>query len=238
MKKMVKKEISNESPKRHNGKYVYDYLREEILTLKLRPNTQLDETSLAERFNVSRSPVRDALARLVAEGLAITLPNRTTLIRPFNFQDFPKYIDALNLIQRAITRLAAAHCTKDDEKKLQELNLMYIQSAKDSKFELMLEYNKLFHLEIAAIGRNPFLTEYYSRLLEEGQRLYYLHFDQLIKSSSLLDLENDHINIIIAISQNDLDAAEKEAHIHTLLFRDRFIEHMKNNLLDQISIDN
>jgi len=235
MNSLVKKETDGVK-KRHNGKYVYDQLREEILTLKLRPNTQLDEISLAERFEVSRSPVRDALARLVAEGLAMTLPNRTTIVRPFNLQDFSKYISALDLLQRAVTRLAAANCTEDDIQRIKDVDIVYVQAARGGNYQLMLEKNKQLHLEIAKAGRNPFLIEYYERLLEEGQRLFYLHFDHLAKSTSFNNLESDHLSLIEAIANKELDKAESEAHAHTLLFRDRFMEHMKENLIDEISV--
>lgn len=222
--------------KRHNGKYVYDQLRQEILTLQLKPNTQLDEISLAERFDVSRSPVRDALARLVAEGLAMTLPNRTTIVRPFNLQDFSKYISALDLLQRAVTRLAAANCTEQDIQIIQERDREYIQAAQEGNYQRMLEQNKLLHLDIAKAGRNSYLIEYYERLLEEGQRLFYLHFDYLVKSMELKNLEHDHMQLIYAISTKNMDLAEQEAHTHTLLFRDRFLEYMKENPINSISV--
>lgn len=227
---------TNAVKKRHNGKYVYDQLREEILTLQLKPSTQLDETSLAERFEVSRSPVRDALARLVTEGLAMTLLNRTTIVRPFNLQDFPKYISALDLLQRAVTRLAAANRTEEDIKRIREVDAIYVQAAKEGNYKLMLDQNRQLHIEIAQAGKNPFLVEYYERLLEEGQRLFYLHFDYLTRSTSFQNLENDHLKLIEAIAQQDMDVAENEAHTHTLLFRDRFMDHMKENLIDEINV--
>ena len=69
--------------RRHGGRYVYEELRKQILTLKLKPGVQLDEISLAAQFGLSRSPVRDAIARLSSEGLVTILPNRTTLVTPF-----------------------------------------------------------------------------------------------------------------------------------------------------------
>ena len=66
-------------PKRAKGtgvKFAYDTLRDEILTLELQPGAVLDETSLAERFAMSRSPVREALIRLAGDDLVVTLSNR------------------------------------------------------------------------------------------------------------------------------------------------------------------
>ncbi len=72
---MMGKEQETESGgRRHGGRYIYEELRRQILTLKLKPGVQLDEVSLAAQFGLSRSPVRDALARLVTEGLVTILP--------------------------------------------------------------------------------------------------------------------------------------------------------------------
>ena len=59
---------------------VYESLRNEILSLALPPGQLLDETTLAERFNMSRAPVREALIRLGSDELVVTLSNRSTIV--------------------------------------------------------------------------------------------------------------------------------------------------------------
>src|SRR5579863_1494663 len=93
---------------------VYVTLRNEILTMKLAPGTHLDELGVAERFDVSRSPVREALVRLSAEGLVTILPNRGNIVTPMDFGRVPEFLDALDLLQRVTTRLAALHRTAHD----------------------------------------------------------------------------------------------------------------------------
>ncbi len=221
--------------KRHGGRYIYEELRKQILTLQLKPGAQLDEVSLAAQFGVSRSPVRDALARLITEGLVTILPNRTTLVTPFEIEEFPKYIAALDLTQRAVTRLAAINRTDQDLMRIRATNAAYIQALASGNFQEMSERNKAFHLEIARAGRNPYLTSYYEKLLGEGQRLLHLHFDFIV-SSQMTRPDEDHDKIIEAIANRRADEAEAASHEHTLLFRDRFLEFMKQNLTKNISI--
>ena len=224
------------SVKKHGGRFIYEELRKQILTLQLRPGVQLDEVSLAAQFGVSRSPVRDALARLISEGLVTILPNRTTLVTPFEIEEFPNYIAALDLTQRAVTRLAALHRTEGDIRRIREANSAYIGALESGNFQAMSETNKAFHMEIAKAGHNPYLTSYYERLLGEGQRLLHLHFDFIVSSANLTSPESDHDEIIEALVLRDADAAEKASHEHTLLFRDRFLEFMKQNLTKSISV--
>ena len=224
------------SGRRHGGRFIYEELRKQILTLQLKPGVQLDEVSLAAQFGVSRSPVRDALARLISEGLVTILPNRTMLVTPFEIEEFPKYIAALDLTQRAVTRLAAINRTEEDLASIREANVAYIRALTSGNFQEMSERNKAFHMVIARAGKNPYLTSYYEKLLGEGQRLLHLHFDYIVSSESLTKPEVDHDEIIEAIANRQADAAEKASHEHTLLFRNRFLDFMRQNLTKNISI--
>ena len=65
--------------------HVYETLRNEIIELKLAPGSPIDETELSERFAMSRTPIREALVRLAAEGLITALTNRTTIVSNIDF---------------------------------------------------------------------------------------------------------------------------------------------------------
>ncbi|WP_084596143.1 GntR family transcriptional regulator [Pseudomonas massiliensis] len=233
---MAEKKELDTGVRRHGGRYIYDELRKQILTLKLKPGEQLDEISLAAQFGLSRSPVRDALARLTAEGLVTILPNRTTLVTPFEIENFPNYISALDLLQRAVSRLAATQHRPEDLLAIRRADDAYLEAVTSGDFQAMSELNKRFHLAIAQAGRNPYLVSAYERLLGEGQRLLHLHFDHVISSASTHRLGRDHDEIIGFIAARDADAAEKAAHEHTMLFQRRFLEYMHQNLTASISI--
>ncbi|MCY1448417.1 phosphonate utilization associated transcriptional regulator [compost metagenome] len=155
---------------------------------------------------------------------------------PFEIEEFPNYIAALDLTQRAVTRLAAINRTEADLECIRRVNAAYVKALGQGDFQEMSERNKAFHMEIAKAGRNPYLTRYYEKLLGEGQRLLHLHFDFIVSSASLTKADQDHDEIIEAIAQRQADVAEYASHEHTLLFRDRFLEFMKQNLTKHISI--
>ncbi|AXA66836.1 GntR family transcriptional regulator [Pseudomonas oryzihabitans] len=225
---------STVAARRHGGRYIYEELRRQILTLQLRPGMPLDETSLATQFGLSRSPVRDALARLASEGLVTILPNRTLLVTPFEIEEFPNYISALDLLQRAVTRLAALRRSEDELQQIKLTDQKYLRAVEDRDYEQMSELNKAFHLQIAKAGKNPYLTNSYERLLGEGQRLLHLHFDYIINSENSIRLGRDHDRIIAAIVNRDAKEAEDAAHEHTMLFQRRFLDFMQQNLTAKI----
>ncbi len=78
--------LTNERKRGSGVKMVYDLLRDEILDLVLSPGSPIDEVQLAERFKMSRTPIREALVRLAGEGLIDTLPNRSTMVSNIDFQ--------------------------------------------------------------------------------------------------------------------------------------------------------
>ncbi|SIT38426.1 Transcriptional regulator, GntR family [Paraburkholderia ribeironis] len=222
--------------RRHGGRYIYEELRKQILTLKLKPGAPLDEVSLAAQFGLSRSPVRDALARLISEGLVTILPNRTTLVTPFEIEEFPKYVSALDLIQRAVTRLAALHRTEADLARIRKADDTYMQAVDSGDFNAMSETNKALHMAIAHAANNPYFVGYYERLLGEGQRLLHLHFDFTVTSPTAAKLGRDHADMIDAIARKDAEAAERLAHEHTMLFQKRFLDYMRQNMTESMAI--
>lgn len=222
--------------RRHGGRYIYEELRKQILTLQLKPGAPLDEVSLAAQFGLSRSPVRDALARLISEGLVTILPNRTTLVTPFEIEEFPKYISALDLIQRAVTRLAALHRSEAELARIRKADDVYMQAVESGDFQAMSETNKALHMAIAHAANNPYFVGYYERLLGEGQRLLHLHFDFTVTSPTASKLGRDHADLIDAIARKDADAAEKLAHEHTMLFQKRFLDYMRQNMTESMAV--
>src|SRR5262249_12589979 len=104
-------------PERKRGagvKIVYDKLRGEILDLILPPGSAIDEAQLSERFRMSRTPIREALVRLAGDGLVDALPNRSTVVSNIDFLNMHAYFDALVLMYRVTTKLAAQHRRLED----------------------------------------------------------------------------------------------------------------------------
>ncbi|SAL45371.1 GntR family transcriptional regulator [Caballeronia cordobensis] len=221
---------------------VYVTLRNEILTMKLAPGTHLDEQGVAERFGVSRSPVREALVRLSAEGLVNILPNRGNVVAPMDFGRVPEFLDALDLLQRVTTRLAALHRTDDDIQTIRIAAKTYEKAAaasikKRNSLE-MIEKNYEFHMAVARAGKNVYFADIYRRLLEEGRRMLNLHFQfQTLANMSSEQMASDHTDMVAAIEAGDADWAEATAHQHAVQFKGRFMQFLDRNLTAQMPVN-
>jgi DNA-binding GntR family transcriptional regulator len=218
------------------ARIAYEAIREEILSLVMEPGQALDETLLADRFGMSRSPIREALIRLAGEGLVVMLPNRSTIVAPIDVQSFPKYVEALDLAQRMNTRLAAELRSDADLKLIAKRQKEFESAVKTGNHLAMSEANKRFHMAIAAAGRNPFLAAFYERLLDQGRRMLHLHFDFLDRGHDGYLLTDEHAEMLEAIRARDVDRADALAHSHTRQFRDQFLRFMQQSYLNDVPL--
>ena len=140
---------------------VYEELKRDILDMTLAPGHQLDETRLSARFSLSRTPVREALVRLTSEGLVTTLPNRNTIVAVIDFASVPMYLDALTLMYRVTTRLAAQRRASADIDEMQRWQDSFAKAVDAGDAVAMITTNREFHLAIARAGGNPYFTEFF-----------------------------------------------------------------------------
>lgn len=200
--------------KRGSGvKLAYDVLRDEILDLVLAPGSAIDEVQLAERFNMSRTPIREALVRLAAEGLIHTLPNRSTMVAPIDFLNMHAYFDALVLMYRVTTKLASQHHDAADLEAIREKQHHFAAAVQAQDALAMIATNAEFHLAISEAGKNSYFTSLFKRLLDEGRRilrLYYQSYNDRLPQRFV----QEHEDIITAIEQRQPDRAEHLAREH------------------------
>ncbi|MGC2963749.1 DNA-binding GntR family transcriptional regulator [Paraburkholderia sp. GV068] len=222
----------NDDDRRGKGpssKAVYETLHDEILNLVQRPGRLLDEATLAERFKLSRSPIREALIRLVGDGLAAVLPNRSTIVSPIELEAFPKYVEALGIAHRLNCRLAAENRSNDDLDAMVAANEYLRNSIETEDYLLVSAANKACNMAVARAGRNPYLAAFYERLLDERRRMFNLHIEHLGKAHLANQLYQQHDLMLKAIRSGEPDLADNLAFDQTRQFRESFLEFMRRD---------
>ncbi len=152
---------------------VYDQLKAEIITGALKPGHCFSETELARRFNVSRTPIREACTLLEKEGLLRSIPYRGYLIPPITFEDLQKLYQVQLIVESACAELAA--CTVDPERLnvLEQLcRASYTFEDRRSYFEF-IRANFRFHALIAEATGNDLLVEIVLDVENKLQRFFY-----------------------------------------------------------------
>jgi len=214
---------------------VYKKVREDILRLNLAPGELLDETRISKEFKLSRSPIREAMVRLSSEGLIRTLPNKSTIVAPLNIEEFSGYIDALDLVQRVTTRLAARLRTSEQLEAIRQQQAAFSRAVMAHDPLAMIERNHDFHVAISDASQNRYLSEFNSRLLDEGRRylrLYFRSFNDTLPP----ELNDEHHQIIHAIEQRDEERAEVLAHEHSMQVSERFLSYLSRRQTADLSV--
>lgn len=214
---------------------VFQNLRKDILTLALRPGSPLDETTLAKKFKTSRSPIREALIRLAGDGLVLMLPNRSTLVAPFDLLLIPKYLDALSLLQRTTHHLAALQRNDEQIEKIKAAQIYFLETVKDNDPSTTIEANLDFHLAISEAACNPYFTAAYKRLLNEGMRMQHLHLEYMGWAPEEPGVM-EHQEMISAIEKRDGALTEQLAMSHAEQFDHHFIRFLSQKLSEHIKI--
>lgn len=212
---------------------VYDYLQDMILSLQIKPGEKIEEARLAEICGVSRTPVREALFRLSAEGLVVLLPNRVTQVAPLDISTVHDYLESIDLVQRAVNRWASQRRDESDLKTIGHRAKAFEDASRNQDLKNMILSNREFHKAIAAASKNALLAESYHRLLDVGMRVARFTLNrpssgETRQTSQFVDeTVADHSEMIDAITRGDADEAERLAVLHTERTRQRFQDYLK-----------
>lgn len=142
----------------------YTALRTDILTRVAKPGEPLVERSLAMRYGVSRTPVRDTLHRLAQEYLVELHPGHSAHVRQLGIKDFADIFEARLALEPAAARLAATRDVSEALAALREqfLRLRLINSRR--ALDAHVRLGEALHDFIAEAAGNPFLADAYRRL--------------------------------------------------------------------------
>lgn len=221
--------------------HVYEALRAEILSLRLAPGEVIDDSALGRRLGVSRTPIREALARLAGDGLVVLSPNRGVQVAEVNLMEMPRFAETLSLLQRAVLRLAALRRSSADLVRIDEAYGAFVKAAEiGTPLELTLS-NRAFHVAIADATHNRYLAESYSRLLDEGVRMLSVPFAYDPDPSDSVSahtqrVRDEHLEMIEVIRAGDAERAEALGAEHTELFRSRFLAYLGEDRLREMRV--
>jgi len=191
-------------------------LREDILTKKYAKGYKLTEQLLCDAYNVSRTPVREALRQLEREGMVETIPNRGAFVLDFSDQDMRDMFDLRKSYEIQAVKWAIERITDEELDALEEtFEFMEFYTQKND-IEKMLNINTNFHQLIYTASRN--------KMLQNILSLYQLyikhsHINKHYNDKYLPALLAEHRQIFDAFKIKDTDLAVSAT-----------IEHMDNSI--------
>lgn len=209
-------------PSRSSAAGAYELLLSEIETGGLPSGTRLREAALAQRFKISRTPVREALKLLEARGLVVHEPHHGAVVASLDYGQITELYFMRELLEGNAARLAAIHATATEIDVLRDMVL------RDRKIvaepQRLADTNRVFHRQIRNSARNRFLGEMLENLRLSLALLPGTTLSAPDRGAASLD---EHQAIVDRIAERDADAAEEAARRHIRnAFRAR-IEHFQ-----------
>jgi GntR family transcriptional regulator, rspAB operon transcriptional repressor len=183
---------------------IYRSLRAEILNCSLRPGIELRENDLADRFSVSKSPVRDALLRLESDRLVVVLPRRGYRVMPISIADARELLEFRIVIETSCARAAAQHATKEQLAELDRFRDFGAGLGEDE----FVEYNHDFHRAVTRLSGNRRMADISRGLVEEYERLVRVSMS-MVPARDWRGLVAEHCAIIDALQARDGRRAAK-----------------------------
>ena len=190
----------------------YDAIRRAIVRLDLPPSSLIDETALSQRLGLGRTPIREALQRLMHEGLVAVFPRRGMIVAPLSLMDLQNLAQARLIWEPNIARLAARTGTMDAWRALDEaLAETPTTFTTVDETERAADVDRHFHLGIAQATGNPLLVELVERHQRRNARLAFF----FLRRGLYDPMTAQHHAILAALRAGDGDraAALMEEHI-------------------------
>jgi GntR family transcriptional regulator, rspAB operon transcriptional repressor len=190
---------------------VYQAIRDAILTCEFQPGQELREQILAERYRVSRSPIRDSLLRLEQERLVTVLPRQGYRVNPISMSDVEDILGLRLLIEPACAAAAAA--ARSDETALRALDRFRGFTGGEHTESDFIRYNKSFHRAIIDLSGNARMATIARDLDEQFQRLALLTLDA-VTDEDVRYASAEHDAIIDALQAHDADQTARLSYEH------------------------
>ncbi|WP_412551129.1 GntR family transcriptional regulator [Shimia sp. MIT910701] len=186
-------------------------LTEEIAAGELAPGTRLDEVRLAARFDASRTPVREALGRLAAQGILIQGEKRGVFVAEYSREELAQIFEAMHEIEAACARMAAQRLSLLSRTEIETAQADCVSAAEKGDRADYLRANEAFHQAIYRATGNPYFAEIAS---EFRQRTGPFRAKKFATKEDLIVSAQNHEALINDIFSEDSGVASNSMRTH------------------------
>jgi DNA-binding GntR family transcriptional regulator len=202
---------------------IYKELTQDIVTCKLAPGRSISELEMCTRYDASRTPVREACRRLGDESLMQMIPFRGYSITPLTIEEYRNLHELQSIVEPAAAALAAERATQEQIKEIDGWATYEYNVGQKNSYYTFLEWNKNFHICIAAASRNQSLLEIVTNAQTRLMRYYYL---VIVMDSYGPQLVAEHRELVRALRSGNAELA-----------RARASEHLENTVKRSMKVD-
>lgn len=196
-------------------------IEREIFTGVLRPGTRLDEESLAARFGLSRTPVREAILQLVYSGLVVKKPRQGAVVAPLDLHRMVQMFEVMSDVEGLCARYAARRMSPEEKSRLSAMVAEAESLCRARDLDGYYAVNRAFHDAVYDGSHNEVLKEMARSLFARlaPYRRYQLNHPGRVDGSLA-----EHAEVVAAIQAADPDRAQAVMRKHVTIQADIFAE--------------
>lgn len=209
----------------------YKAIIKKIICLEYPPNMHLEESRLMEDLSIGRTPIREALVRLLGERMVESHPNKGVIVKPITLQNTKAMFESMAIFEFGIVDTALKKNCTPYISSMREANRQCQKAIKTNDMFGLVEANHSFHLNFAKCSQNEFLIQAVNDVRSEAKRLSYLSYDNVIDPDQ--PLENHYETVVSEHNEmTDCIVIKDETRLKELItnhidtFRERVIRFM------------
>lgn len=180
-------------------------IRNAIINGQLKPGTRIAEPELAEKFGISRTPIREAFRQLETEGFISVIPRKGAIVASFSAQDVSNFYDLKMILEGYAARLATMTLTESEIDRMETVNRQMTAASGKKDLRRVLDLHNEFHDTFLRAAGNDRLHQIVQSMVAQFQR-YRLILAMPGKVEGAID---QHVEIIDAFRRRDPSLAEK-----------------------------
>jgi len=189
----------------------YEQLRDAITFGELNPGEKLVEVDICEKFQIGRTPLREALRQLQAEGYLVVYPNKGATIRKISIEEVEHVHDILAVLEGYAVEIATGNISEQDMKNLRNIGNDLKEAAKTKNHNNWIDLNMRFHEYFWRVSGNPVLLDDIKRL---RNRIYRSRGLIATFNGNADKYINEHEAILSMVSQGDAIGAGEAMKAH------------------------
>jgi len=192
-------------------------LADDIINSRIYPGVKLDEQSLAERFGVSRTPVREALGQLAAMGLVQKVPHKGVVVLRITEERLREMFEVMAELEASCARFAAERMSTTERHELEALHRSTATLVQNGDHDGYKAINEAFHKLLYAGAHNQFLVDTAEATKKRVNPFRLAQFSTL---GRLADSYAEHAAVVKAIVSGDGDGAAHAMRLHMSTVRE------------------
>ncbi|MDK3018859.1 GntR family transcriptional regulator [Pseudodonghicola flavimaris] len=201
----------------------YEEIKGRIVSCELKPGEAVTVTELAEALGIGRTPVIQAVDRLMVDGLVEVMPRKGVVVSPVSLDELVDIIEVRLLNECRVARWAAERISDTQIADLNR-NLAAMRKATETRnVEQLITLDREFHRLINASAGNAVMAELLGNLHDRSSRFWTLSLNVPDHNKRVCE---QHAEIVEALAAHDADRAEKAVYDHITAFRSNLVENM------------